>query len=94
MSDKERYKLSDPKSSSKMEIFLKKLLEEMKYIKKKLEDMDRRVKNPEITKHPLAVFNLIDQHDEGSSKDPLDTTSSHLIFRDKLSPNATLPRVC
>jgi len=77
--------------SSKMEMMLQQLLEDMRDMKGKLEDVDRRVRTQEIAKQPLEIFNPSGQNDEGSSKTPLDATPSHLIVQDTLSPNVTLP---
>jgi len=77
--------------SSKMEMMLQQLLEDMRNMKGKLEEVDRRVRTQEIAKQPLEIFNPSGQNDEGSSKTPLDATPSHLIVQDTLSPNVTLP---
>jgi len=77
--------------SSKMEMMLQQLLEDMRDMKGKLEDVDRRVRTQEIAKQPLEIFNPSGQNDEGSSKTPLDATPSHLIVQDTLSPNVILP---
>ncbi|KAH0653095.1 hypothetical protein KY290_032962 [Solanum tuberosum] len=77
--------------SSKMEMMLQQLLEDMRDMKGKLEDVDRRVRTQEIAKQPLEIFNPSGQNDEGSRKTPLDATPSHLIVQDTLSPNVTLP---
>ncbi|KAG5591949.1 hypothetical protein H5410_042463 [Solanum commersonii] len=74
-----------------MEMMLQQLLEDMRDMKGKLEEVDRRVRTQEIAKQPLEIFNPSGQNDEGSSKTPLDATPSHLIVQDTLSPNATLP---
>ncbi|KAH0642008.1 hypothetical protein KY290_033614 [Solanum tuberosum] len=73
-----------------MEMFLQRLWEEMKEMKGKLKDVDRRVRTQEIAKQHLEIFSPIDQHDEGSIKTLLDANSLHLIVQDTLSPN-TLP---
>ncbi|KAG5600365.1 hypothetical protein H5410_031735 [Solanum commersonii] len=77
--------------SNKMEMMLQQLLEDMRDMKGKLEDVDKRVRTQEIAKQPLEFFNPSGQNDEGSSKTPLDATPSHLIVKDTLSPNVTLP---
>ncbi|KAH0642518.1 hypothetical protein KY290_034100 [Solanum tuberosum] len=74
-----------------MEMMLQQLLEDMRNMKGKLEEVDRRVRTQEIAKQPLEIFNPSGQNDEGSSKTPLDATPSHLIVQDTLSPNVTLP---
>ncbi|KAG5595812.1 hypothetical protein H5410_037044 [Solanum commersonii] len=60
-------------------------------MKGKLKDADKTVRRQEIAKQPLEIFNHSGQHDEKSSKTPLDANPSHLIVQDTLSPNATLP---
>ncbi|KAG5620773.1 hypothetical protein H5410_005991 [Solanum commersonii] len=55
-------------------IMLQKLLEDMRDMKGKLEDVDRRVRTQEIAKQPLEIFNPSGQNDKGSSKTPLDAT--------------------
>ncbi|KAH0730526.1 hypothetical protein KY289_001714 [Solanum tuberosum] len=72
-------------------MMLQQLLEDMRDMKGKLEDVDRKVRTLEIAKQQLEIFNPSGQHDEGSSKTPLDATPSHLIVQDTLSPNVTLP---
>ncbi|KAH0781926.1 hypothetical protein KY290_001524 [Solanum tuberosum] len=72
-------------------MMLQQLLEDMRDMKGKLEDVDRKVRTLEIAKQQLEIFNPSGQHDEGSSKSPLDATPSHLIVQDTLSPNVTLP---
>ncbi|KAH0765296.1 hypothetical protein KY290_001257 [Solanum tuberosum] len=74
-----------------MEMMLQQLLEEMRDMKGKLEDVDKRVRTQEIAKQPVEIFNPSGLHDEGSSKTPLDATPSHLIVQYNLSANATLP---
>ncbi|KAH0725439.1 hypothetical protein KY284_001304 [Solanum tuberosum] len=74
-----------------MEMMLQQLLEDMRDMKGKLEDVDKRVRTQEIAKQPVEIFNPSGLHDEGSSKTPLDATPSHLIVQDTLSANATLP---
>ncbi|KAG5609376.1 hypothetical protein H5410_020657 [Solanum commersonii] len=73
--------------SSKVGMMLQQLLEDMRDMKGKLEDVDRRVRTQEIAKQSLEIFNPSGQNDEGSSKTPLDATPSHLIVQDTLSPN-------
>ncbi|KAG5632266.1 hypothetical protein H5410_003983 [Solanum commersonii] len=46
--------------SSKMEMMLQRLLEEMRDMKGKLEDVDKRVRTQEIAKQPVEIFNLSD----------------------------------
>lgn len=51
--------------SSKMEMMLQQLLEDMRDVKEKLKDVDRRVRTQEIAKQPLEIFNPSGQNDEG-----------------------------
>ncbi|KAG5617300.1 hypothetical protein H5410_017124 [Solanum commersonii] len=60
--------------SSKMEMMPQQVLKDMRDMKGKLEDVDRRVRTQEIAKQPLEIFNPSDQNDEGSSSQSSDTS--------------------